>query len=364
MFSLGYKRRYLSEGLFPNFKQKYGQVLSILSVLLSVSNLIFLVIVGADIGKYSREAVDASLTADTQTSDGGRTADTQTTEGGLIYAVQVVTAIYTILQLVCLCILMLYMFCPSFTRNNTYVLTLAVTESEGKVVTMYGSTASTQDKVNSSDVCVFYHRVTGSNCHSFCEPMSLPLHAISMPSQVLCLLLSLILLILESALLDMNTFYTAVTVVSVMNTIQQTALTLITYVLATDTGFCCFGLSVTRWFIHTDMYTQTLEKLVKQSFEKPEQNGSEEWYKSTLSTLAQQRNMTEGGDLTSNRAGQVKLLQHFLEDWHEQLYREVYVGQDAVSLFITKNEKDRLNEFYTRRILSYDSDEKIVFQRK
>ena len=31
------------------------------------------------------------------------------------------------------------------------------------------------------------------------------------------------------------------------------ALSLLT---ATDTGFCCLGVSVTRWFLHTDFYTQ------------------------------------------------------------------------------------------------------------
>ena len=25
---------------------------------------------------------------------------------------------------------------------------------------------------------------------------------------------------------------------------------------ATDTGFCCLGFSITRWFLHTDFYTQ------------------------------------------------------------------------------------------------------------
>ena len=25
---------------------------------------------------------------------------------------------------------------------------------------------------------------------------------------------------------------------------------------ATDTGFCCLGISFTRWFLHTDFYTQ------------------------------------------------------------------------------------------------------------
>ena len=33
------------------------------------------------------------------------------------------------------------------------------------------------------------------------------------------------------------------------------ALSLLT---ATDTGFCCLGVSVTRWFLHTDFYTQVL----------------------------------------------------------------------------------------------------------
>ena len=40
------------------------------------------------------------------------------------------------------------------------------------------------------------------------------------------------------------------------------ALSLLT---ATDTGFCCIGVSVTRWFLHTDFYTQvqtTRSKLI------------------------------------------------------------------------------------------------------
>ena len=27
---------------------------------------------------------------------------------------------------------------------------------------------------------------------------------------------------------------------------------------ATDTGFCCLGISITRWFLHTDFYTQVV----------------------------------------------------------------------------------------------------------
>ncbi|XP_023341733.1 uncharacterized protein LOC111711578 [Eurytemora carolleeae] len=362
MPSFGYKRRYLSEGLFPKIRRNYEQVLTLFCILFSLSILLILVITGVDLG-LSIPIASYSIMEGKAGEKGGKGEETEKKreeediEFYLVKTIKAITIIYIIAQVLSLFLRILYISFPSISRNNTYVLTLAVLETEGRLVTMYGSTAATDENISCQDICIFYHRVTGGNCHSFCEPLSLPLPGLHLPIQVFCLLLSLLLVCLESALLDIDNFYTATTVISVLNSVQQLLLTLCTYALTTDTGFCCFGISITRWFIHTDVYTQTLESLVKESFTSPNKHENEEWFRSTL--VQEPENQMD-----ASRAGQVKMLQHFLETWHEQLYREVYVGQDAVSLFITKNEKDRLDEFYTRRILSYDSDEKVIFQRK
>ena len=34
-------------------------------------------------------------------------------------------------------------------------------ERTGRLVTMYGSTAETDENISCQDICVFYHRVTG-----------------------------------------------------------------------------------------------------------------------------------------------------------------------------------------------------------
>jgi len=337
--SFCFKRRYLTGGRYPSAIREYGEVIRILSILLHVSILVLVVITGADIVKVSEYAEDD-------------------VEGDLVYAVQVITVMFTIVQLVSVCLLVLYTSVPSFTRNDTYVLSLAVSEAEGKQVTMYGSTAGTGSTIDTDDVCIFYHRVTGGNCPSSCEPLSIPLQGFILPIQVICFLFSCLLVTLHSALTDINKSYASILVISILNCIQQATLLLLIYLISTDTGFCCVGFAVTRWFIHTDYYTETLQKLVKQSFKNPERNVvHEEWYRSNL--------VESDSDNLSNRAGQVKFLQQLLEKWHDQLYREVFVGNEtAVSLFITKSEKDYLNQFYIARELTLDEDENVIFQRK
>jgi len=333
-----FKRRYLSAGLFPGWRQKYGQVFEILSVFITMSVLMVLIITLVDVGGYKRFG------------------DLHSHERDLITIIQILTIIFTVLQVLSLLCLLAYTTFPSLTRENTYVLSLAVSESEGNMMTMYGSTASTGESIKSEDICIFYHRVTGGNCQSFCEPLSLPVRGLHLPVQVLCLLISISLDVVHSALLDMDTFYLWLAVVTMVNSVQQAFLTFLSYLTSTDTGCCCLGISITRWFIHTDIYTKTLEKLVKQSFNCPEKDANQEWYKSTLTSQTP-------ADTTA-RADQVKILQNYLENWHEKLYKEVFLGQEAVSLFITKMEMDMLKDVYTRKMLCTDPEENVVFQKE
>ena len=53
-------------------------------------------------------------------------------------------------------------------------------------------------------------------------------------------------------------FYTTITVVVLINFIQQSLQVILTYINSTDTGFCCLGISITRWFVHVDFYTKVL----------------------------------------------------------------------------------------------------------
>ena len=37
----------------------------------------------------------------------------------------------------------------------------------GRLVTMYGSTAATDENISCQDICIFYHRVTGNTIVQF-----------------------------------------------------------------------------------------------------------------------------------------------------------------------------------------------------
>ena len=88
------------------------------------------------------------------------------------------------------------------------------------------------------------------------EPLSLPPTAWQLQGQILSLFLSFLIFCLYVSLTIADHFYEPLTVVSSINLLQQSAQLVLTWLHSTDIAFCCPGISITRWFIHQDFYTQ------------------------------------------------------------------------------------------------------------
>ena len=242
MVKLLYKS-YSSSGLCPETYYKYGQVVAILSLLLSTSTLLLLLITLVDVGKGE----------DLQT--GMLQSSEHQVENQIIKVVKSATTVYIILQLLMLLIGLRHIMC-SPSSSNTFVLTLGMKERHSKTMTRYGATAETQAPVCKDDITVFYHRVKSGNCPRPCEPLTLPSSGWLLPGQAACLVLAVLLFLLHLGLVFRDLFYTTITVVILINLIQQSLQVILTYINSTDTGFCCLGISVTRWFVHVDFYTK------------------------------------------------------------------------------------------------------------
>ena len=92
-----------------------------------------------------------------------------------------------------------------------------------------------------------------------CEPLSLPAPCWLLPGQVTSLLVSLVTLGLCLSISVLDTAYSVITGVTA---VQQTFQVLLTYTISTDIGFCCPGVSYTRWFLHQDFYTKVTTYLL------------------------------------------------------------------------------------------------------
>jgi len=326
-------KSYSSSGLCPDTYYKYGQVVAILSLLLSTSTLLLLLITLVDVGK-GEELISEQHQA----------------EEKIIKGIKAVTTIYITLQLLMLLISLRHIMC-SPGSSNTFVLSLGVKERHSKTMTRYGATAATQTPVCSDDITVFYHRVKNVSCPRPCEPLTLPITGWLLPGQAICLLLAIILFFSHLDLVFKDLFYTTITVVILINLIQQILQVILTYIISTDTGFCCLGISVTRWFVHVDYYTKMLQSLIIKKFSSSSsQPIITEWFRSSLA---------EQGEL--DRAGEVRLLQHLLETTHDQLYREAIPSCDVVSMFLTSKEMHDLNHYYVRDNLG-NKEEQVLFE--
>ena len=58
-----------------------------------------------------------------------------------------------------------------------------------------------------------------------------------------------------------NPLHVPLTVVLMIVLVQQTVQLLLTWVHSTDVGFCCPGISLTRWFMYQDFYTKVRSHL-------------------------------------------------------------------------------------------------------
>lgn len=337
MVKLLYKS-YSSSGLCHTTYYKYGQVVAILSLLLSTSTLLLLLITLVDVGKGEELQTGMAMPPNHKL------------EEEIIKAIKTVTIFYITLQLLMLLIGLRHLLCSS-SSSSTFVLTLGVQERHSKTLTRYGATAETESPVAREDITVFYHRVKSVTCPRPCEPLSLPCSGWLLPGQAFCLILSASLFLLHLLLVFKDLFYTTITVVILINLIQQSLQVIFTYINSTDTGFCCLGVSITRWFVHVDFYTKLVQSLVTKKFNSSSnQPIVAEWFRSSLA---------HQGEL--DRAGEVRLLQHLLETTHDQLYRQAIPSCDAVSMFMTHREMTDLNQYYIKDSLE-NKDEQVLFE--
>ena len=140
---------------------------------------------------------------------------------------------------------------------------------------------------------------------------------------------------------------------------------------ATDTGFCFPGISITRWFLHTDFYTQAsasstiwflhnnfqaVESAVARQFSPAvRQPLVAEWFRSSLPSPA------PGEEELLDRAGQLRLLQHLLETTHASMARAAGLhGEEEGGLFLTEEEIEQLNRFYIRESLE-QGEERVLY---
>ena len=87
------------------------------------------------------------------------------------------------------------------------------------------------------------------------EPLALPRSSLLLPGHALLLLLLLAHSLVHLAM-AVGEEEAAVLVVAVVVVLQEVVCLLLTLVTCTDTGLLCPGLALTRWFLHTDFYTQ------------------------------------------------------------------------------------------------------------
>ena len=135
--------------------------------------------------------------------------------------------------------------------SGTFILTVGVKEGpgHGAGVTSYGATARNDSPVNYDDISVFYRRVGKNTCAY---------------QQVNCVVIIILIIPNPS---KCSKFYTNITIVIFINFMQQCLQIILSFILATDVGFCFPGLAYTRWFIHQDFYTKVNENIVSCEFD-------------------------------------------------------------------------------------------------
>lgn len=173
-----------------------------------------------------------------------------------------------------------------------------------------------------------------------------------LPLQIFSLSLSLAVSILYIMMSMFDAFYRSFTVVILLNFVQQSVQVIFTYILSTDIGFCCPGVSYTRWFLHQDFYTKMLETVILRKFlSSSRPDAVSEWFR------------ISGEDASGRleRAGEVRLLQHLLETSHDVYYRQVFPGNDvAVSLFLTLSEIWSLASHFSNED-KRDQEEMVIY---
>ena len=170
------------------------------------------------------------------------------------------------------------------------------------------------------------------------EPLSLPSTAWQLQGQILSLFLSFLIFCLYVSLTIADHFYQPLTVVSLINLLQQTVQLILTWIHSTDLAFCCPGISVTRWFIHQDFYTQVrgettamfptnyfpvlqmLQSIVLKKMKGSKPLGArKEWFSIDNEQEDEESEKPQSQGL--DRAGEIRELQNLLENAHSLHYR-------------------------------------------
>merc|ERR1719462_68512 len=290
-----YHKSYTSHGSCPNLHYKYTQVATILCLLLNVSSLLLLSILAAD-GVPSHQADPEDHT--------------------LVVLISSATLVSVPLQVFLLLLTLVHLLAPA-SPSSLFHLSVGVLEKSTGTMTLYGSTATSPGSIDRADISVCYQRVSPrrATLPPAFEPLALPRDGLLLPGHGLASALSVLLLLLHSLLLKDQRHLASVVVVGIVTaqSLLSLALSLLT---ATDTGFCCLGVSVTRWFLHTDFYTQAVEFAVSRQFSPAvRQPLVAEWFRSSLPSPP------PGEEEMLDRAGQLRLLQHLLETTHASLAR-------------------------------------------
>ena len=210
--------RYASRGYFPSVNLIYGQLLSLLSVLLSISIAMLSIITSVDVVNDRKWSP-------------------------IVTTIPVLTGFSVFVQLSLLLIVLVYTTIPSLSDYDTFLLTVCPTDTSVRTVVRYGATTVTN--IREEDITVFYQRITRMS-------HSIPLTGWLFPGQILSLIIVFCLLCLHLSLEDNYT----VSIVVIINLVQQIVQVIVTYLTSTDCGCCFPGVSIMRWFPHTDRYTQ------------------------------------------------------------------------------------------------------------
>eukprot|EP00092_Neocalanus_flemingeri_P040814 GFUD01044432.1.p1 GENE.GFUD01044432.1~~GFUD01044432.1.p1 ORF type:complete len:360 (-),score=74.57 GFUD01044432.1:432-1511(-) len=220
---------------------------------------------------------------------------------------------------------------------------------------MYGVTVSDEVRVdydrNSEGILVYFRKVTSSSKTGlYCQPFLLPFRGWFTFFHViiaLTLMTALILPVYESGKRPL-----VLPILIFVSLILQIPVVASSYYKAEDCGFCCGFYAYTRWFKHTNAYTEMIQQNIQAKHGQRLQQEGEQL------ELAIRRNtqQTEVNDVTYRNVGpqtakryedQIVLLHLLLAQEHDQACKEVFpehsIQNKGVSFILTAEEIEALN---------------------
>ena len=234
---------------------------------------------------------------------------------------------------------------------------------------LYGVTVSDSVNIeynrNADGILVYFRKVGthGSTTGPFCQPFLLPLKGWFTFFHVLIALTLVICTLAHHSYSTFNGFEylsgakigthpALLSILLVVSSILQIPAVMASYYRAEDCGFAMPGIGYTRWFKHTNAYTDMIQQKIQGKYgEKLLQEGDQ-------LELAIRRNMqktnrngveyTDVGPATAKRyQDQLVLLHLLLAQEHDLVCKEVFPGHNienkGVSFTLTAEEIDTLN---------------------